>query len=186
MAFLFQQHPAAYRTHELEFMSDLRKGCIADQTPFPWETWLNPDKAIMIALAASIAFLVGTQGQPPKIDDAILSQLRTIQINDALLRRDIARFARMDMALDSRSVASTGQALQKNRENLQGALEISPDESSRQTRLLAQLINSIESKKAAVSALVEQNQLIKSCLAHLARSIGRLGGHPRAWLNFRC
>ncbi|ARP67170.1 MULTISPECIES: ATP-binding protein [Mesorhizobium] len=174
MAFLFQQHPAAYRAHELEFMSDLRKGSIADQTPFPW---LSSDKAIMIALATSIALLVGTQGQPPQIDHAILSQLRTIQINDALLRRDVAR-AGMDMTLDYRSVASIGQALQKTRVNLQRSFEISSDERSEQSRLLAQLIDSIESKKAAVSVLVEQNQLMQSCLAQLARSIGRLGGAP--------
>ncbi|PBB54787.1 MULTISPECIES: two-component system VirA-like sensor kinase [Mesorhizobium] len=176
MAFLFQQNPAAYRTYkELEFRSDLRKACTTDQTPFPWGTWLSSDKAIVIALAASIALLVGTQG--PQINDAVLSQLRTIQINDALLRRDVAR-ARTDMALDYRSVASTGQALQRNREYLQRPLDVSPDESSGQSKLLAQLINSIENKEAAISALIKQNQLMQSSLADLARSIGRLGGAP--------
>ncbi|AMX98990.1 two-component sensor histidine kinase [Mesorhizobium ciceri biovar biserrulae] len=178
MAFLFQQHPAAYRTPgELDFRLDLRKACTADQTPFPWETRLSSDKAIVIALAASVALLVGTQGQPPQINDAILSQLRPIQINDALLRRDVAR-ARTDMALDSRSVASAGQALQRNRENLQRSPGVSPDESSGQARLRAQLINSIEDKEAAVSALVKQDQLLQNCLADLARSLGRLGGAP--------
>lgn len=183
MAFLFPQHPAAYRGHgELEFRSDLRKACTADQTPFPWETWLSSDKAIVVALAASIALLVGTQGPFTQMDYAILSQLRAIQINDALLRRDVSR-ARTNAALDSRSVASAGQALQRNRESLRRAPEVSPDESSGQSRLRAQLINSIENKEAAVSALIKQYQLVQNCLADLARSFGRLGGHLRAGLH---
>ncbi|PBB89900.1 two-component sensor histidine kinase [Mesorhizobium sp. WSM3864] len=171
MAFLFQQHPAAYRTRVApEFSSDRRQACTTDQTPFPWKTWLSSDKAILIGLAASVALLVGTQWQAPEINDAVLSQLRTIQINDALLQRDVAR-ARTDMALDFRSVASTGQALQSDVENLQHHLEISPDESSRESALLAQLKNSIKNTEAAISAWVKQNQLMKSSVADLARSI---------------
>ncbi|PBB29320.1 MULTISPECIES: ATP-binding protein [Mesorhizobium] len=171
MAFLFQQHPAAYRTRVApEFSSDRRQAGTTDQTPFPWKTWLSSDKAILIGLAASVALLVGTQWQAPEINDAVLSQLRTIQINDALLQRDVAR-ARTDMALDFRSVASAGQALQSDVENLQHHLEISPDESSRESALLAQLKNSIKNTEAAISAWVKQNQLMKSSVADLARSI---------------
>ncbi|PBB11863.1 two-component sensor histidine kinase [Mesorhizobium loti] len=192
MAFLFQQHPAAYQTQvALEFTSDLRQAYTTDQTPLPWETWLSSDKAILIALAASIALLVGTQWQAPEINDAVLSELRTIQINDALLQRDVAR-ARTDMALDFRSVASTGQALQSNVENLQHHLEISPDESSGESALLAQLKNSIKNTEAAISAWVKQNQLMKSSVADLARSIFHPGEAPSGrfelsklvvWLN---
>lgn len=175
MAFLFQQHPAAYRTDaELEFRSDFRNPCAAGRTPFPWETWLSGDKAFVLALAASIALLVGTQRQAPKINDAVISELRTIQINDALLQRDVAR-ARTDMEVDH-SVASTGQALQRNLEDLQRGFEISPDEASGQSRLLAQLVNSIENTQAAISALVKHNQRMQSSLADLARSIDRLEG----------
>lgn len=140
MVFLFQQHPAAHRsTEELEFRSDFRKARTAHQTPFRCEKRLSTDNVFVIALAASFALLFGIQRQDPQVDEAVLSELRTIQINYALLQRDVAR-ARTDMVLDFRPVDPTLQALQRNVTNLQRLAEISPDESSgAHSRLLAQL-----------------------------------------------
>lgn len=175
LAFLFQQHPAAHRRDgELEFKSDLRKARTADQTPFVWEKWLSTDKASVMALVASVALLVAIQWQDPQINEAVLSELRTIQINYALLQRDVAR---ADMVLDFRSVASTGQALKRNLQNYQRLVEISPNESSGvHSRLVAQLKNSLENTEAAISASAAQNELLQSSLVRFARSANRLRG----------
>ncbi|WJI38474.1 hypothetical protein [Mesorhizobium opportunistum] len=183
MAFLFQQHPAAHRRDgELEFNSDLRKARTAAQTPFVWEKWLSTDKASVMALVASVALLVAIQWQDPQINEAVLSELRTIQINYALLQRDVAR---ADMVLDFRSVASTGQALKRNLQNYQRLVEISPNESSGvHSRLVAQLKKSLENTEAAISASAAQNELLQSSLVRFARSANRLWGECRTGLNF--
>ncbi|TSE02967.1 two-component system VirA-like sensor kinase [Mesorhizobium intechi] len=179
MVFLFQQHPAAHRSNEeLEFRSDFRKARTAHQTPFRCEKRLSTDNVFVIALAASFALLFGIQRQDPQVDEAVLSELRTIQINYALLQRDVAR-ARTDMVLDFRPVDSTLQALQRNVTNLQRLAEISPDESSgAHSRLLAQLKKSVENTEAAISAAAAQNELLQSSLVRFARSVNRLEGAP--------
>ncbi|WP_192180409.1 two-component system VirA-like sensor kinase [Mesorhizobium amorphae] len=167
MVFLFQQHSAPHQSNEeVEFISDLRKTRTADQTVF------------VIMLAALFGLLAAMLRQDPQINEAVLTELRTIQINSALLQRDVAR-ARTGMALDFGSVVSTVQALQRNVEDLQRLVEISPDESSRgDPSLLAQLKQSVEITKSAISAAAAQNELIQSSLVRFALSANRLEGTP--------
>ncbi|WP_167449322.1 two-component system VirA-like sensor kinase [Mesorhizobium hawassense] len=179
MVFLVQQQPWIHLSQrELEVRPSCRTTRGAKSSlPIAQHKKLNAHIALAIAMAALFGVLAASQGHDDaETSEAILSELRTIQINCALMQRDVFQ-ARAEMLWDLPAVGITKEVLGKSLTNLQQLLERVPyDNSYELSRLFKELRASIEITDVAVSALATHAALLRASLATFERSVQTIPG----------
>ncbi|MET3523986.1 two-component system VirA-like sensor kinase [Mesorhizobium abyssinicae] len=177
MVFLVKHHPWNHLSEtELEFRSGFRTTRGAKPPlRIGREMQLNTLIVLAIAMVALFGVLAGSHKHDDiQTSEAILRELRGVQINCALLQRDRFR-GRAEMVRDLRAVGITREALQKDLTVLQHLFERAPhDNAENLSRLFKQLKESVERTNLEISASATHIALLQDSLSSFVRSVATL------------
>ncbi|WP_244562512.1 two-component system VirA-like sensor kinase [Ensifer aridi] len=133
---------------------------------------------VLVMMTLLFAVLGTTRGQDDQTNQAILSELGAIQINSALLQRDVYS-ARAGTLWNYQALLTTIRALRKSLINLETLFEKAPlENASDLSHLLREVKASVERTSAAVGAMGAQNLIVPRSLTSFAESPSRLAKLP--------
>ncbi|QPB24766.1 two-component system VirA-like sensor kinase (plasmid) [Rhizobium sp. 007] len=133
---------------------------------------------MLVFTTVLLTVLASRCGQDNQTNQVILSELRRIQTNSALVQRDVLR-ARAGMLRDYSPVAEKLRAVQKSLIDLQELFEKATHENASDlSRLLTRVKLSVERTDAIVGNLSAQNARLQNALSSFDHFVSLLPGSP--------
>lgn len=181
MAFLVQQP----FTHQIETELTFEARCSEREknadgcSPSPREKRLSAKLILMLVLVTLLFAVLGiTRWRDEQTSQTILSELEKIQVNCALLQRDVLR-ARAGTPGGYQPLPATIGALRKSVTKLEPLFERAALENAGDlSHLLRRVKSSVERTDAAVAAMGAQNVILQASLRSFVQSLSLLAKLP--------
>ncbi|MQW86668.1 two-component system VirA-like sensor kinase [Sinorhizobium saheli] len=148
-------------------------------SPSPRERNLSANLILMLVMLTLLFAVLGiTRGQDDQSNQAIVNELKAIQVNSALLQRDVLR-AGAGTQWNYGTFVTTIGALRKSVIHLEALFEKATlENASDVSRLLREVSSSIETTDAAVAAMGAQNVILQASLGSFVQSLSSLANLP--------